>query len=90
MLVSISQDRCGFTTVTPVNDRIRIKYRKHLRKFDSPSADGTLFIQDNGAEELSLTPSQTRDLEAGWTIKVRMDEWTYATMLGYDANTIAR
>jgi len=85
MLVSIEQNRFGHITISPVSDRIRRKYARYLRKFNH-NDNGTVYMQvDTDIETLELTPSQRRNVEHGWTIRVRMDPWNYASMLGYDA-----
>lgn len=90
MLVSIRQDNIGGLIISPVNERLQRRYARHLRKFDK-HADGTIYIQSDFEVESFLqeyAPRHKRDIEHGWTARIRMDQWCFATMLGYDANTI--
>lgn len=92
MLVSISQTRFGHLTVNPVNERRTRRYVNYLRTHGDPRADGTLYLQtDSDIDSLleSIGPANAADVRNGWTVRIRMDEWEYATMLGHDANTIA-
>lgn len=91
MLAQVSQDRFGCVTISPVNEKIRRKYQKFLRKeTNNPKADPDLFLQgDDAATFLQELGTKGKSVEEGWTETIRMDEWEYATMLGYDANRLA-
>lgn len=90
MLVTAEMDRMGSITVTPVNDRIRKRFAKHLHRYYSPHADGTAFFQEGAQEFLAdLRPDQRRDLEAGFKVTFRVDAWVFGHWLGWDAHTLA-
>lgn len=92
MIIEVEMDRMGCLTLTPVNDRIRRRFARHLRAVYSPHADGTAFLQSDWDVEAFLTdhlrPAQARDVRRGWTVRVRIDPWLYGHYLGWDAHTV--
>lgn len=90
MLISVNIDRYGCLHARPVNEKTRRAIAKHVARFE-PTADGTLFVQDNIQDTLDtfcLSRSQIRDLDDGWPLRIRVDNWTYLSMVGHDANTM--
>jgi hypothetical protein len=87
MLVKVHQNGMGHLTLSPVNERTQAKFAKHLQQFNN-NADGTIYMQlDSEVDEFlaSLPSGKGKAVSQGWTERIRMDEWEFATMLGYDA-----
>lgn len=86
MLVKVSMDSMGAVHLNPVqsvHSKLRRAWRKHLAQFmDKPVT--TVYLQDATDFLESLSPSQRREVELGYTIRIRMDAWVYANYLGYD------
>lgn len=89
MLILVKQNGIGHLTLSPVNERKQAKYAKHLQRFDE-HADGTVYMQlDCEIDEfLASLGSKGKAISKGYCATIRMDEWEFATMLGYDSNTI--
>jgi hypothetical protein len=92
MLVKVAMDRTGCITLTPVSERWQKRFAVHLRKYYSPQADGTAFLQadyDVEAFLADLPADKAEGVRQGWTETIRMDPWTYGHYLGWDAHTVA-
>lgn len=93
MIITVKRCLIGNLLLTPVNDRWRKKFARHLRKHESPHADGTVLLQNDADVETfldeHLTPRQSREVRAGWTVRVRIDPWEFGHYLGWDAHTVA-
>jgi hypothetical protein len=85
MLVKVAMDRTGCITLTPVSERWQKRFAVHLRKYYSPQADGTAFLQadyDVEAFLADLPADKAEGVRQGWTETIRMDPWTYGHYRG--------
>jgi hypothetical protein len=89
-LVEISEDRTGAVTVTPVREKIREKYAKHMKEMTGSADDGAFFQEglDSVAEALELSSAQVKHISSGYTVRVKIDPWNFGMLLGYDANEL--
>ena len=86
MLVRVEMDRMGCLRVVPDSVRWLKRFQELLKLGGARNCDGYLFLQGDAALEWldDCTPSQRKDIEAGWQVKMRMDEWAFGQQLGYD------
>lgn len=85
MLVEIYKSRFGLQ-IDAVNPKIKRKYVNHLRKYAPYKVrfeDSLVFLQ--GDDAAMFVSEYAKGFE--WGIRrIRMDEWTFASMVGYSAN----
>ncbi len=87
MIVTVQMDRMGFLTITPKSERWQRRFSALLTSADAPHTEAEVFLQgeadiDSFLEGLSA--SAAKDIAAGWRTNVKMDEWEFGQMLGYD------
>lgn len=86
MIVRVEMDRYGCLRVIPDSVRWLKRFQNLLLTGGSPDCFGGLFLQGDAAlawlEDCS--PSQRKDIDAGWQVKMRMDPWVFGQQLGYD------
>ena len=87
MLVRISAVNCGYVA-RPVSDRIAKRYARHMHDVGQ-TASAEAFAQERLGEWAEWLPRRAvRDLEAGWSVTVRLDSWVFGHWLGYDAHNV--
>jgi len=87
--VKFHEDRMGCLHLTPLNERLQGRIRRHLAEF-KVSWDGSVLIQEDYNAEQALedylTPAQRRDVKQGWDVVVLMDPWTFLHYVGWDTH----
>jgi hypothetical protein len=82
----------GNVHATPDNVKYRKKIAAHMKEMTG-HADYSVFIQeadeDAIAEDFNFTPSQMRDLKAGYSMCKQVDDWTFLHYYGWDCHTLA-
>jgi len=89
--VEVEQDNCGWLHVNPAGAKRNKAIRRYLREMGESlrTRDAVLFIQGEGdidAFLADLTGRARASIRGGWLTVVLMDEWSFLTMVGYDAN----
>lgn len=91
VVVRIPDDLCGYVVATPLSEKVRKQYAKHMQQF-VPDHDGAAFFQsvtelnENGI--LKLNPRDIQDLYAGWSKTVILPTENFGYLLGYDASLL--
>lgn len=83
MILRIEATRYGGFIATPVSDRFKRKAKRHLAAWGIES-DGSVFVPNVEDFPLDISKSEARDLDAGWAIRKRIDEWTWGHLVGWD------
>ena len=88
MLVKWQMDPCGNVTGQPVKMEYACIIAKHMQEWTGHE-DPSCFIREAHYEDLAeFIPRRSwRDLEHGWTIRTRVDSWTFAHLYGWDCHT---
>ena len=85
ILIEVAMDRMGCVTATPVNERVRRKYAKHMLQYTG-HADGSAFFQGDWEVPEEITSHRDwNDVERGWPVRMLVDPWLFGHWLGYDA-----
>lgn len=74
MLIALEMDRIGGLTMRPVSDRWRRKIVRHIQNADD--------------EREYIGERAWRDIQDGWSRKIRMDPWEFLTRVGWDATSL--
>lgn len=96
MLITITRDRFGGLSINPKSDRVRRKYVRYLKEWESSGAyvprdrDSLVYLQNEEEVETFLDeyvpPAKHRDLRQGWDVTVRIDPWIFGHFVGWDAH----
>jgi hypothetical protein len=89
ILVSIEMNRFGHLELDPVSASYADKIRRWQKEqgISHARGDSAAYVQeegDIGATLDELPPGKRRDVEQGWTVRVRMDPWTFNALAGLD------
>ena len=90
MLVALTPHRFGYVTVRPVNARQEARIVAAMmcdpETRETYRTDGGYCASiEEAASLFDLSPGHVRDLEAGWPLRIRADDWLVAMTYGYDA-----
>lgn len=91
MLSVVERDRWGNVSILPVSEKLRMIYATYMRNnSDDDQHDGHVFLQGDDADAFikSLSTKNRNNVIEGFRVRVRMEEWEYATMLGFDAQKL--
>lgn len=87
MIAAVTMNRMGHLTIMPASRRWRNRFRNLLRQAEAAHTKPDVYLQteaDVASFLESLPLSASKSIEQGWQTKVRMDEWEFGQMLGYD------
>lgn len=91
MRVRVEQDNIGALILTPQNDRLRGRIRRHLKSFGVQS-DGTAYIQSDYDVEHFINeyvPARKRaPIRNGWGTTIDIDPWVLGHIYGYDTQEV--
>lgn len=74
MIVSVDMDRMGCVTVAPVSERMNRRF-KSKTAFLQRESDIDCFMEN-------VSSAKQKSIRAGWTERIRMDEWVFGMMVG--------
>jgi hypothetical protein len=92
MIIQVREDRMGNIIGKPKSKRIRNKIERYLWDLGKKYNYGEFFFQQGmGAEEFKnkyLKRRQRTDIEDGYTINIRLDDWEVGHFYSYDTHTL--
>jgi hypothetical protein len=93
ILVSIEMNRFGHLELDPVGASYADKVRRWQKEqgISRGRQDSAAYLQDEGdigSTLDELPPGKRRDVEEGWTVRVRMDPWVFQALAGLDNGQI--
>lgn len=90
MLVRLERCDHGYIAY-PVNSKIKNKIKNYLNKEWNIKSDGSHFFQSfEEVEECEMfPPKQLKELEKGWDIQCRVDDWTFCHLYGWDIHLLS-
>lgn len=90
MLIEVWKGKVGEVYARPVNKHYRSRIREHLREMGVTPNSRAYFEDVEKADTfLMLGKKSLRELEGGWSIDIRMDDWQFLHAYGWDAHTLA-
>lgn len=93
ILVSIESNRFGHLELDPVGAAYADKVRRWQKEqgISRARGDSAAYVQEEGdiGQTLDDLPAgKRRDVEEGWTVRVRMDPWVFNALAGLDNDQI--
>jgi len=86
--INAREDSMGCLTLTPIKQSYIDQIIEYLKEFNVDS-DGSVFIQsDYDIESFynDCNSRQRKDIQSGWGSTMLFDNWTFLTMIGWDAS----
>jgi len=89
MFIYVKEDSMGAVEACPQSWEYQRKIKAHLREFlPKESCTAVVYFQngEEGYEALGLSKTQIRELKRGWCIRIRIDDYEFLNMVGWDAH----
>ena len=86
--INAREDRYGWLHLTPIKQSYIDQIIEYLKEFNVDS-NGSVFIQsDYDIESFynDCNSRQRKDIQSGWGSTMLFDDWTFLTMIGWDAS----